>query len=75
VKKGIFGIHELVLKWDKIQSVHLDQSLYQKRVHLATVKLNTAGGKIILPWLALQQAKQIRNYALYKIESSSRPWS
>ncbi|MBC7873474.1 MAG: PH domain-containing protein, partial [Ferruginibacter sp.] len=75
VKKGIFGIHELVLKWDKIQSAHLAQSLYQKRHNLATVELHTAGGKVILPWLALQQARQIRNYALYKIESSAQPWS
>jgi|CXWL01.1.fsa_nt_gi putative membrane protein len=73
IKKGIFGSYELILKWDKIQSVRLEQSLYQQKHNLATVKLCTAGGNVTLPYLAIQQARHIQNYALYKIESS--PWS
>lgn len=71
VAKGIFGSHELVLKWDMIQSVQLQQSLYQQKHQLATVQLCTAGGNITLPFIAIQQARHIQNYTLYKMESTA----
>jgi putative membrane protein len=71
VKKGWVGSHELILKWEKIQSVHLVQSLYQQKMKLASVELTTAAGNISLPFITLQEARQIQNYALYKMESST----
>jgi len=71
IAKGIFGSHDIVLKWDKIQSVRFRQSLYQQKNNLATVELCTAGGNITLPFIALQQARHIQNYALYKMESTA----
>lgn len=75
VKKGFFGRHEIILKWNKIQSVHLEQGIYQRQHDLATLELFTAGGTITVPYIALDEALQIRNYCLYKIESSPEPWS
>ena len=75
IRKGIFGRHELILKWNKIQSVHLQQSIYQRSHKLATIELYTAGGVITIPYVMLEQARQILNFALYKIESSAEPWS
>lgn len=73
IRKGIFGRHELILKWDKIQSVHLKQSLYQQKHKLATIELNTASGTVTIPYITLQVSRQIQNFALYKMESST--WS
>lgn len=75
IKKGFFGKHELILKWNKIQSIHLLQSIYQRNHNLATMEVYTAGGTITIPYLPVEQAQQIQNYALYKIESSLEPWS
>lgn len=74
VKKGIYGVEELILKWNNIQTVRLQQSLYQQRKQLATVKLYTAGGIIVIPYIMHGQAMAIVNYALYKIESDTDPW-
>ena len=71
VERGVFGSDDLVLKWEMIQSVRLQQSLYQQKHNLATVELSTAGGNITLPFIAIQQARHIQNYALYKMESAA----
>ncbi len=75
IRKGIFGRHEIILKWNKIQSVHLRQNLYQQKHALATVELYTAGGTIVVPYILIQRARQIQNYSLYKIESDAELWS
>lgn len=74
IKKGVFGTHEIIVKWNKIQSVHLKQSLYQQKHDLATIVLQTAGGTITILFLDLIIARKIQNYALYKIESSVEEW-
>lgn len=68
IRRGFLGIEELVLKWNMIQSVWLEQSIYQEGRELATVVLNTAGGQVKIPYLKLPQASEIINYALYKAE-------
>jgi uncharacterized membrane protein YdbT with pleckstrin-like domain len=75
VKKGIFGRYELVLKWDKIQSVHFTQNRYQLRRQLASISLTTASGTIRIQYIDVLQARQIQNYSLYKIENVREPWS
>ncbi len=69
VSKGIFGRDELVLQWDKIQTIQLQQSLYQQQHSLATLVVRTAGGSVTLPYITLLQAREIQNYALFKMES------
>lgn len=68
IRKGLLGREELVLRWDMIQSVSLEQSIYQEGRDLATVYLYTAGGAVNLPYIKVEQAREIINYALYKIE-------
>jgi putative membrane protein len=68
IRKGHLGRGELVLRWDMIQAVTLQQSIYQEGHGLATVKLHTAGGTVAIPYIPLQQAREIMNYALYMIE-------
>ncbi|HYC29590.1 MAG TPA: PH domain-containing protein, partial [Chitinophagaceae bacterium] len=69
IKRGYFGREELVLKWNMVQSVVLDQSIYQRSHHLASIVLNTAGGKVRIPYIPLDIARKIVNYALYKTGS------
>ncbi|MBC7947331.1 MAG: PH domain-containing protein [Chitinophagaceae bacterium] len=75
IKKGVFGTHELIVKWEKVQSVHIKQSLYQLGRGLASVQLYSAGGTIFIPYIPLMEARMIQNYSLYKIESALKPWA
>lgn len=69
VHRAIFGREEILLKWDKVQSVKIRQSIYQRKKQLATVLLYTAGGVINIPFIPIAKANQVKNYALYKVES------
>jgi putative membrane protein len=68
IRKGYLGRGELVLRWDMIQSVTLQQSIYQEGHELATINLYTAGGTVAIPYIPVQRAREIMNYALYMIE-------
>lgn len=74
VKKGVYGVEELILKWNNIQKATLLQSIYQRRKQLATMKIYTAGGIIVIPYITYPQAMQIMNYALYKVEKENPSW-
>jgi putative membrane protein len=69
IKKGVFGTETAVLKWNKIQAVYFNQSILQQRKKLATLKLFTAGGMLEIPFIKVDEALTIFNYALFKIES------
>jgi putative membrane protein len=70
IRRGFLGIEELVLRWDMVQSVAMEQSIYQEGKQLATVVLNTAGGQVRIPYIHLPDAREIINYALYKAETA-----
>jgi|GEM_PF-583159 putative membrane protein len=69
VTSGVWGRETQVLKWHKLQVPAIGQSLYQKRHRLATLKLNTAGGTVTLPFIDYDLALKIYNWALYKVET------
>lgn len=73
-KKGIYGNHNEITPWYKVQSIELNQSLYQRRYDLATLVIHTAAGYTILPFIKLGQAQKLRDYGLFVAESSSREW-
>jgi len=59
----------------KVQSVKLKQSIFQRRKGLATIKLYTAGGKILtMPFIAESLARELYNYLLFNVESGNRKW-
>jgi len=68
IRRGVLGTTELVLRWDFIQSAGMEQSIYQRSHDLATIHLHTAGGTVTIPYITLPEAREIMNYALYKIE-------
>ncbi|WP_424288599.1 PH domain-containing protein [Daejeonella sp.] len=52
-----------------MQSVKISQSPYQQRKFLADLSLHTAGGTITAPYIPLEAARELQNFALFKIES------
>jgi uncharacterized membrane protein YdbT with pleckstrin-like domain len=74
INRSSYGSKMVLLKWHKLQTVTIEQSIYQQARDIATLKLHTASGTIALPYIPLPAARQFMNYALYKIESMSEPW-
>ena len=58
----------------KLQNVSLHQSIFQKRRGLASLSFHTAAGAARMVHLPQQEAQQIYDYALYKIESYEGGW-
>lgn len=73
-KKGIYGNYFELIPWYKIQAVDLVQSIYQRRYNLANVIFYTAAGEIKIPYIGLSQAQNLRDFALYKAESTNKEW-
>ncbi len=71
---GIFGNREKLLQLFKIQSVSLRQSIYQRRRSLASLVLHTASGNVTVPFIPLDQAKNLQDFILYKAESINKKW-
>ncbi len=74
VNRSSYGAHLILLKWHKVQTVQLQQSMYQRKNALATLTLYTAAGTVVLPYISLKAAQQVVNFSLYKIESSATGW-
>lgn len=74
VNSGVWGREARIVKWYKIQHITLKQSIFQRKKQLATLSLYTAGGTIGIPFIPLELAEKIRDYALYEIERSPRAW-
>ena len=72
--RGVYGTEEAVLRWNNIQKVRLRQSAFQRRRNLATVRIQTAGGRIVVPFVKVEEAQAIVNIALYTIERENQPW-
>ena len=59
----------------KIQSVKFRQNIFIKRRGLADVVVYTAAGEnLTIPYIPEQYAKDLCNFLLYKIESTSKAW-
>jgi putative membrane protein len=75
LRKGFFGDHSLLLKWEKIQSAGISQTIFQRRKTLANLTLYTATGSIKMKYIPLEAARQVMNYALFRIETAKEPWT
>lgn len=74
IQGGAYGDKAQVLPIYKIQAIKLNQSPYQRRHDLANLQLFTAAGKVIIPYIGVETAKEIRDTFLYHIESDQRSW-
>jgi putative membrane protein len=74
IDSGIWGRKTQIVRWYKTQQVTVQQSIYQRQHGLATLQVSTAGGTISIPFIPLELARQLHDYALYEIERSDRSW-
>ena len=74
IRYGLFGINFKVIFWHKIQAITVTQTPYQTRKNLATVTCYQAGHQLKIPYISLSLARQIEQYALYKIETDTKGW-
>lgn len=68
IQKGIWGEENVLLNFNKIQHVMVKTSPFLRRKKLATLELHTAGETVIIPFIPLQQAQYIADWALLCIE-------
>ena len=73
-RSGFLGFRTVGLLFRKVQRVTVLQSRYQRRKDLASLRLHMASGSVLVPYLEHGVAKQLRDYILYKVESSQRAW-
>jgi putative membrane protein len=62
------------LEISKLQAVSIHQTIFQKRRGLATVKLFSASKSIGIPHILISNARAIKNYLLFKVESENKDW-
>jgi putative membrane protein len=74
INSGVWGKESRLAQWYKIQYLELVQSTYQRRKNLATLIVYTAGGQIKIPYIDVELARLIQNYALFKVETADRSW-
>lgn len=74
LRKGWVYPQSNILSFYKLQNVKLSQSIFQKRRKLMHLTFHTASGSLRMPHIPEAIAKELYNFALYKIESSNRSW-
>lgn len=74
LSKGVWGREKLVLNWNKLQMVTIQQSIYQRKNGLASLSLHTASGEVKIPYLEAAEARMLADYALMKAEISQKSW-
>ena len=73
-RSGFLGYRTVGLLFRKVQRVTVSQSRYQRRKGLASLHMFMASGTVKVPYIAHAKANQLRDYILYKVESSERAW-
>ena len=73
-RRGFFGRRVSVCLFRKVQGVTLERSPMQRRNGLATLYVDVASGGLLMPFIDYQRAVELRDYILYKAESSRLPW-
>jgi len=73
-RSGVLGYRSVALLYRKVQRVSVTQSRYQRRKNLATLRVYMASGSVKIPYIGQDTANQLRDYILYKVESSQQAW-
>jgi len=73
-RSGLLGYRTVGLLFRKVQRITISQSRYQRRKDLASLQLHMASGSVRVPYIDHATARQLRDYILYKVESSQQAW-
>lgn len=71
---GTFGKSETLLQLYKLQNIKIHSTPLQRRRELSSLTLYTASGQVSIPDIGYTTCVRLKNYLLYKIESSSKSW-
>ncbi|MFK7831685.1 MAG: PH domain-containing protein [Winogradskyella sp.] len=74
IGSGVIDTTTNILEIHKIQAVKLQQTIFQKRQHIASVKISTASKSVTIPYISKSEALSIYNFLLYKVESQDKDW-
>lgn len=68
---ALYARHTAEIRLVKAQSVSVNQSFFERRKGLATVRMDTAEGYLAIPLIALADAQAVRDRILFAVESSN----
>ena len=74
VDGGTFGRRKEFAEIYKAQAVEIRTTPFQRRRKLATLHLINASGSVIIPEIPFEEALQLRDHILYKVESAKKSW-
>ena len=74
IRGGTYGDKTEILPLYKIQSLSKKQTPYQGRKDLASLVINTASGKVGIPYIEEKVAQRLMDIFLYKVEKDKRKW-
>lgn len=74
LKRGIIEDTWKLIYLHKVQSVELNQTPYMQQRDLVNFRIYTAAGSIMVPYITMNEAHRLRDFILYKVESSRRGW-
>ena len=63
-----------VMHLHKLQRIQIHQTFLHRRRGVAHVALFTAGGSRTVRYLSIDQARELYDYALYRVESFEGSW-
>ncbi|MBT8102747.1 MAG: PH domain-containing protein [Gammaproteobacteria bacterium] len=73
-RSGLLGYRTVGLLFRKVQRVTVTQSRYQRSKGLASLRMHMASGSVRVPYIDHDRATQLRDYILFKVESSQHAW-
>ncbi|MCJ8268466.1 MAG: PH domain-containing protein, partial [Psychrosphaera sp.] len=74
IRSGFIGHKQVLFPLFKVQRAVISQSPVQKRRNLATLTIYLASGKMRIPYMPIEHARQWFDQIYAKIETDSRPW-
>jgi putative membrane protein len=74
LKGGAFGDKNIVTAIYKIQTISKKQSPFQRKRGLASLYLQNASGNEVIPYIREEDANEIMNLFLKKVETDRRSW-
>jgi len=74
LRGGTFGHKATILQLFKLQNIMIGSTPFQRKRNLGSLTVFTASGQVTIPDIALQTCLDLKNYLLYKIESSEKSW-
>ena len=73
-RSGLIGRSVAACVFRKAQGVVVRRSPLQRRHGLATIEVETACGDLTVSYIAVAEARRLRDHIAYRVESSNRRW-